>query len=54
MDMLAVDLTGHPEVKPGAPVELWGAHVLVERIAQAAGTSGYELLCQISERVRHE
>lgn len=53
MDMLAVDLTDHPEVKPGASVELWGSHILVERIAQAAGTSGYELLCQISERVRH-
>ncbi len=53
MDMLAVDLTDHPEVQPGAAVELWGAHVLVERIAKAAGTSGYELLCQISERVRH-
>ncbi|WP_115710117.1 alanine racemase [Legionella sainthelensi] len=53
MDMLAVDLTEHQEVKPGAPVELWGKHILVERVAQAAGTSGYELLCQISERVRH-
>lgn len=54
MDMLAVDLTNHPEVQPGAGVELWGTHVLVERIAQAAGTTGYELLCQISERVRHD
>lgn len=53
MDMLAVDLTDHPEVHPGAAVELWGTHILVERIAQAAGTTGYELLCQISERVRH-
>lgn len=54
MDMLAVDLTDHPDVQPGAPVELWGTHILVERIAQAAGTTGYELLCQISERVRHD
>ncbi|PWY57417.1 alanine racemase [Legionella qingyii] len=54
MDMLAVDLTDHSEVKPGAPVELWGTHILVERVAKAAGTSGYELLCQISERVRHD
>jgi alanine racemase len=52
MDMLAVDLTDHPEVQPGAPVELWGTHILVERIAQAANTSAYELICQISERVR--
>ncbi|MBI2785863.1 MAG: alanine racemase [Legionella longbeachae] len=54
MDMLAVDLTEHPDVKLGAQVELWGGHILVERIAQAANTSAYELLCQISERVRHD
>ncbi|MGC1183080.1 alanine racemase [Legionella sp.] len=53
MDMLAVDLTDHTDIKQGASVELWGPHILVERIAHAAGTSGYELLCQISERVRH-
>lgn len=53
MDTLAIDLTEHPDVKLGAPVELWGTHVLVERVAHAAGTSSYELLCQISERVRH-
>ncbi|TAL60129.1 MAG: alanine racemase [Legionella sp.] len=54
MDMLAIDLTSRPDVKLGDSVELWGTHVLVERIAQAAGTIGYELLCQISERVRHD
>lgn len=53
MDMMAVDLTEHPDIQPGAPVELWGTHILVERIAHAAGTIAYELLCQISERVRH-
>jgi alanine racemase len=53
MDMMTVDLTDHPDVVVGDPVELWGQHVFVERIAKAAGTSGYELLCQISERVRH-
>lgn len=54
MDMLAVDLTAHPDIAIGDPVELWGPHVLLERIAQAAGTIGYELLCQLSERVRHD
>lgn len=54
MDMLAVDLTEHPDVQPGALVELWGTHILVERIATASGTIAYELLCQISERVRHD
>ncbi|WP_298623616.1 alanine racemase [uncultured Legionella sp.] len=54
MDMMAVDLTDHPDVELGDAVELWGPNILVERIAQSAGTIGYELLCQISERVRHD
>lgn len=54
MDMMAIDITDHPEVTVGDAVELWGTHVLVERIAQSAGTIGYELLCQISERVRRD
>ena len=54
MDMLTIDLTDHPEVELGDPVELWGVHVLVENIAQAAGTTAYELLCQISPRTRHD
>lgn len=33
MDMLAVDLTNHPLVRIGDQVELWGQHILVERIA---------------------
>jgi alanine racemase len=52
MDMLAVDLTDHQDIVVGDEVELWGAHILIERVAKAAGTIGYELLCQISERVR--
>lgn len=54
MDMMTIDLTAHPEIQVGDPVELWGAHILVERIAKAAGTIGYELLCQISDRARHD
>lgn len=54
MDMLAIDLTNHTDVEIGDPVELWGTHILVERIAKSAGTIGYELLCQISERVRYK
>lgn len=52
MDMLTVDLTDCPEVKIGDAVELWGPHLPVEQIAAAAGTIGYELLCQISPRVQ--
>lgn len=54
MDMLTIDLTAHPDVAVGASVELWGTHILVERVAKSAGTIGYELLCQVTDRVRNE
>jgi alanine racemase len=47
MDMLTVDLTDLPGVGIGAPVELWGATIPVNTIAQAAGTIAYELLCNV-------
>ncbi len=54
MDMLTVDLTDYEaaDIALGTRVELWGAHLPVEHIARAAGTIGYELICQISPRVR--
>ena len=52
MDMLTIDLTDCPNVCIGDAVELWGKHVPVEAIAKSAGTIAYELLCQISSRVR--
>lgn len=44
MDMIVIDLTAI-EARPGDKVELWGKHLPVDRIAHAAGTIGYELLC---------
>lgn len=52
MDMITIDLTGHPDVALGDEVELWGTHVPVETIAQSAGTIAYELLCQMTNRIR--
>ncbi len=52
MDMLTVDLTSLPDVEVGDRVELWGEHLPVEVIARAAGTIAYELICQVSPRVR--
>ncbi|MCU4529236.1 alanine racemase [Acinetobacter sp. P1(2023)] len=49
MDMLAIDVTGL-QVKLGTPVELWGSHRLVDDVADANGTIGYELLCRLSNR----
>ncbi|QDQ39261.1 alanine racemase [Legionella geestiana] len=53
MDMLTVDLTDSVDVCTGDAVELWGEHMPIERIAHSAGTIGYELLCQLTDRVRH-
>jgi alanine racemase len=52
MDMLCVDLSGVPEARPGSRAVLWGESVPVERVAQAAGTVGYQLLCAVAPRVR--
>jgi alanine racemase len=52
MDMLCADLTSIPEAGAGARVVLWGDGVPVERVAEAAGTVGYQLLCAVAPRVR--
>lgn len=52
MDMITVDLHSQPEAKPGDPVTLWGDGLPVERIAEAADTIPYTLLCGITQRVR--
>ena len=54
MDMMTVDLTDCPPLDIGEPVELWGCHIPIEEIAKQAQTIGYELMCQVSQRViRH-
>ncbi|NDV12039.1 alanine racemase [Crenobacter caeni] len=54
MDMLVVDLTALPSAGVGSQVTLWGAGLPIERIAAAAGTIGYELMCAVAPRVpRH-
>jgi alanine racemase len=47
MDTMVVDLTDLPEVATNDPVELWGTHLPIERIAKAANTIPYELLCKV-------
>ncbi len=51
MDMLTIDVTGHPGVAIGDRVELWGPEIPVERVAAAAGTIAYELTCRVGRRV---
>ncbi len=54
MDMITLDLRQHPAARIGDPVVLWGERLPVERIAEAAGTISYPLLCGITGRVRVE
>lgn len=51
MDMSMIDLTDAPDVKVGDEVEVWGARNPIERMAEAAGTIPYELVCAVSKRV---
>jgi alanine racemase len=51
MDMLCADLNDVPEARVGSRVVLWGEGAPVERVAEAAGTVGYELLCGLAQRV---
>ncbi len=50
MDLMAIDVTGCDDARPGAMVELLGPHVLVDEAAQAAGTVSYEILTRLGER----
>jgi alanine racemase len=56
MDMLAVDLTEHPDYGLGTEVTLWGqasggACLPIDEVAAAAGTISYELMCALAPRV---
>lgn len=51
MDMATIDLRGHPEVKVGDEVVLWGDGLPVEEIAQKIGVIPWELLTSLGTRV---
>ncbi len=50
MDLVALDVTGSEAARPGAMVELLGPNVLVDDLAEAAGTISYEILVRLSSR----
>lgn len=52
MDMITVDLTDVPQAGIGSKVELWGAQLPIDEVAEAAGTIGYELMCGLAPRVQ--
>jgi len=58
MDMTLIDVTDIPEAKVGSEVILFGkqdnAEILVDEIAEKAGTISHEILCGITKRVPKE
>jgi alanine racemase len=52
MDLLVIDVTGCDEARPGAMVELLGPHVLLDEVAQAAGTIAHEVLTGLGLRAK--
>lgn len=52
MDMIAVDISAVESARIGMAVELWGAEIPVDEVAKSAGTTSYELLCQVTPRVK--
>jgi alanine racemase len=54
MDLISIDLTRLPSVGVGDSVVLWGAQPPVTEIASRAGTSAYELLAGVGERVSRQ
>lgn len=51
MDLITIDLRGHPQARVGDAVLLWGPGLPVETVGEAAGTIGYELVCGMTRRV---
>ncbi len=50
MDMLAVDLSSHPDIRVGTRVKLFGDGLPVEQLADAVGTIPYEILTSVNAR----
>ena len=51
MDMCMADLTDLPDAHVGSEVEIFGERSDLDKLAAAAGTISYELLCAVSKRV---
>jgi alanine racemase len=52
MDMMMVDVTDIPETQPGDVAVLFGEGLTINELAERIGTIPYELLTNVSERVK--
>ena len=53
MDMLAIDVSGVPDVQRGDRAVLWGQGLPIESIAQAASSIPWVLMTGLQSRVEH-
>ena len=53
MDMLTVDLSGHPAAGVGTAIELWGNDITLAELAPQCATSAYRLPCSLKRVPRH-
>ncbi len=54
MDKITVDITDIALARVGSAVELWGAQLPVDEVANACGTIGYDLLTAVAPRVHRQ
>lgn len=52
MDMAMIDVSGIPDLFPGATVEVFGPNIPIAELASRAGTIPYEIMTGISQRVK--
>jgi alanine racemase len=50
MDLITLDVSAAPDLKPGDAVEMLGANRPVDEVADEAGTNGYEVLTRLGQR----
>ena len=50
MDLMAFDVSDHPDLRAGDPVEIVGPSVPIDEAAAAAGTIAYEVLVRLGAR----
>ena len=51
MDLIHVDVTEYPNITVGDWLEVFGATVTLDEVAEGTGTTGYEILSRIGARV---
>lgn len=54
MDMITIDLSGHPGARVGDRLTLWGEGLPIEEVAPWADAIPYQLICGVTARVRYQ